>query len=209
MKRRLSGLLLLLMLTGCTAAPVTERGQTTEETELRKPCLEEAILIQEDGADDAPYLYSNGEMILEFDACMNFVARKGGCSSSGTYLWDGFTLVLQDESGVVSTGFLTPEGGLVLEGENGVFASIAGKPLLPPQIMGRWKLQEKGVEVILYEDGRLVFSDSGQIRLFRFRAEGDGYGVFSDEERISGFFILEDGSMEVEDMEGQRLRPVP
>ena len=208
MKKKLSSLFLLLLLTGCAAAPITEGGQNIEEQSQPVSNTEETALVQEDSSTPAPYIYSNGEIILEFDGGTNFIARKGAFSRCGTYVWDGFTLLMQDDRGLVSTGFLTPDGSLVLEGQNGVFTSQTERPLLPPQMKGRWKMQEKGVEVILYENGRLVFINSGQVRLYRFGPEGDGFAVYADEERIGGFVLLEDGSMEVEDLEGQRLLPV-
>ena len=62
--------------------------------------------------------------------------------------------------------------------------------------------------MLFRSNGRLVFINSGQVRLYRFGPEGDGFAVYADEERIGGFVLLEDGSMEVEDLEGQRLLPV-
>lgn len=209
MKKKLSSLLLLLLLTGCAAVPLVQGSHSTDQQPLPTSDAEEAALIQEDSLASAPYVYSNGEIILEFDGSGNFIARKGTKSRCGTYAWDGFTLLMQDDQGLAITGFLTTDGCLVLEGQNGVFASQTEMPLLPPQMMGRWKLQDKGVEVILYEDGRLVFINSGRVRLYRFEAEGDGFAVYADEERIGGFVLLEDGSMAVEDLEGQKLVPVP
>ena len=210
MKRKLihSVLALTMLLTGCASSPTWDEPRPASETVIfEEGPRPEQIAVQT--LFEGLYTYSDGNMTLEFDGIKNYFMTKNGESLGGTYSWDGFTLTLEDETGCTLKGFLTPDGSLVLEGDNnGVFTPISGNTMPTCAVLGRWALPDRETGAVLYADGRMDLIMDGKLRRCRYLAEEGTYHIFADGRQIDRLVQTQDGCMQLESLPDRLLLPV-